>query len=67
MYCPALGESADGRCGCGAPATTEVQVGWHQGRDGRPSGGQYQEICEACYVNDGHAEEEATRAGRRTY
>jgi len=51
-YCPAKGEIRDGLCDCGRPATTEVQSGWHNGGDGEPSGGQYTEICEACFAAD---------------
>ena len=51
IYTPSCGESADGVCGCGAPATTEIQVGWHNPPHGNgPSGGQYQEMCEECFA-----------------
>lgn len=52
IYMPCLGEERDGRCHCGRPATTEVQVGWHNGEYGGPSGGQYDEICEECFASD---------------
>ena len=51
IYCPSMGTSPDGICGCGQPATTEIQVGWYNAsRTARDSsGGQYEEMCEECY------------------
>lgn len=50
LYTPCLGETPDGKCSCGQPATTEVQAGWHNaGYQGAPFGGQYEEVCEECY------------------
>lgn len=49
-YLPCLGEHPTGICeDCGAPATTEIQVGWHNGQTASDSGGQQCELCEACY------------------
>lgn len=57
IYIPCLNETRDGICGCGAPATTEVQCGWHNAdHQGQPSGGQYEEICEACYSQTDEAQ-----------
>ena len=57
IYIPCRGEAADGVCGCGAPATTEIQVGWVNPPDGRgPGGGQYEEVCEACFADATAAE-----------
>ncbi len=44
-----------GLCGCGQPATTEIQCGWHNGPTAHQSGGQYEEMCEACYAETGEA------------
>lgn len=49
VYIPCKGEERDGRCQCGKPAVTEVQCGWHNGEHGKPSGGQYDEVCQECY------------------
>ena len=56
IYTPSRGESRDGKCGCGKPATTEVQCGWdpgvHYGPNhhlNRQGGGQYDEVCDDCY------------------
>jgi hypothetical protein len=70
-YCPATGGHPDGICDCGAPAATEIQCGWHNGRDGSPSGGQYEEMCAACYAEteeaQGHAFEARVRAAGYVY
>lgn len=53
LYRSWLGETGDGFCRCGAPATTEVQVGWHNAdHPGEQPGGQYDEICDQCLAED---------------
>ena len=51
IYAPVRGERPDGLCRCGDQATTEVQVGWVVLADGT-QGGQYDEICEECFLAD---------------
>lgn len=49
QYTECLGGAPDGLCGCGAPATTSIQTGWHNGPTASQSGPQQEELCEACY------------------
>ncbi len=57
IYTPSRGQQRDGRCNCGEPATTEIQVGWHQPTTG-PGGGQYEEMCETCFAQHCNSTEE---------
>lgn len=36
-------------CGCGRPATTEIQCGWDHTANGGAGGGVYEPLCEGCY------------------
>lgn len=56
IYTPSRGGKPDGRCVCGAPATTEVQCGYDPGEyygpnhhRNRMGGPQLDEMCEECY------------------
>lgn len=44
-------------CGCGAPATTEVQVGWDRHANGGAGGGVYEPVCDTCWPETADAEQ----------